>query len=220
MSDTVYDVPDLKEKIRRLRATKTGLEEERKQLEADCAQFESHFSSLRQELNIIGNVDKLQVNARDDFTEDSNPEAMKKFRLMNEKLEMKILIQEIRAALPQLEKEAKSWEAKARGDVLSSSRNEKTQQQFPSMILKSADELQEQIGTVLEEKFKIKSNISHDIATKKKEKLDICTEIASLRRRLSMLEEEVAPLQIAHLRLKMALLSVPSALQQRGDAED
>jgi septal ring factor EnvC (AmiA/AmiB activator) len=203
----VYDVADLKEKIRRLRATRTALEDERRQLEADSAQLESQLASLRQELNIIGKVDKLQCAATDEFTEETNPESMKKFRIMNDKLEMKILNQEIRLALPQLEKEVKAWEAKSKGKMKSTLRNEKVQLQFPSMVLKSAEEIEEQIGQVLEERYRVKALVTNDIAARKKEKVEICTEIANLRRRLSVLSEEEAPLRIAHTKLKMALLS-------------
>jgi chromosome segregation ATPase len=207
VDNAVYDVSDLKEKIRRLRAARSAMEEERKQLESDCTQFEDKLSSLRQELNIIGKVDKLQCLATDEFTEDTNPETMKKFRVMNDKLEMKILNQEIRLALPQLEKEVKNWEAKSKGKVKATIRNEKTQMQFPSVVLKSAEEIEEQIGQVLEERYKVKALTTRDVAVKKKEKVDMCTEIASLRRRLSVLMEEEAPLRIAHTRLKVAYLS-------------
>ena len=208
MADTtVYDISDLKEKIRRLRATKAAQESERKTYETQCAELESQLAQLRKELNIIGKVDTLQCHASDEFTEESNPETMKKFRIMNDKLEMKIINQEIRLALPQLEKEVKSWEFKSKGRQKATSKNEKTHMQFPSVVLKSADEIEEQIGQVMEERYKIKSQISHDIAVKKKEKLEICTDIANLRRRLSVLLEEEAPLRAAHTSLNMALMT-------------
>ena len=54
--------------------------------------------------------------------------------------------------------------------------------------------------------FKIKSKISSDIDTKKKEKLNICNEIATLRRRLTIYDQELEPLESNHMRLKNALL--------------
>jgi hypothetical protein len=75
------------------------------------------------------------------------------------------------------------------------------------VVLKSAEEIEDQIGQVLEERYRIKALITHDVAVRKKEKVDMCTEIASLRRRLSVLMEEEAPLRIAHTRLKVAYLS-------------
>lgn len=207
VDNAVYDIPDLKEKIRRLRATRTAQEVERKQLEGDVSHLESRLASLRQELNIIGKVDKLQCAATDEFTEETNPETMKKFRVINDKLEMKILNQEIRLALPHLEKEVKSWEAKSKGKLKATLRNEKVQQQFPSVVLKSAEEIEDQIGQVMEEHYKVKALISSDVAGKKKEKVEICTEIANLRRKLALLLEEEAPLRIANTKLKMALLS-------------
>lgn len=207
MSDNaVYDAADLKEKIRRLRASRASLEQDRTRMEEEVTSLESHLAALRKELNIIGKVDTLQCAASDEFTEELNSEMMKKFRVMNDKLEMKILNNEIRAALPQLEKEAKSWEARAKGKQRTTSKNEKNQLSFPSVMLNSAEEIEEQIGMVLDERYKVKSLISHDVAVKKKEKTDICTEIANLRRRLSVLSEEETPLKIAHMKLKMSLL--------------
>jgi hypothetical protein len=205
-ANAVHDVADLKEKIRRLRATRAEYEQERKTLEEESSRYENQLSSLRQELNIIGNIDTLQCHASDEFTDEFNPEAMRKFKSMNDKLDMKILNQEIRAALPQLEREAKTWEAKAKGKLKSITRNERNQMLFPSMMLNSQEEIEEQIGVVLDEKYRIKSLISHDIAVQKKEKIELCTEIANLRRRLSVLSEEEMPLQMAHTRLKVALL--------------
>lgn len=206
MADTVYDTSDLKEKIRRLRASRASLEQDRKNLEQEVAHLESVLAGLRQELNIIGKVDTLQCAATDEFTEEGNPEMMKKFRIMNDKLEMKILNQEIRGALQSLEKEAKSWEARAKGKAKISARNEKNQLLFPSVMLNSAAEIEDQIGMVMDERYKVKSLISHDVAVKKKEKVEICTEIANLRRRLSVLSEEETPLKIAHTKLRMSLL--------------
>ena len=207
MADTaVYDAADLKEKIRRLRATRAELEADRKAMEEESVRYENALASLRQELNIIGNIDTLQCHASDEFTEELNPEAMRKFKIMNDKLEMKILNQEMRMALPQLEKEAKRWEVRSKGQLKYATRNEKNQMSFPSMMLNSQEELEEQIGVVLDERYKVKSLVTHDIAVKKKEKAELCTEIANLRRRLSVLTEEEMPLQIAHSRLKVSLL--------------
>lgn len=207
MADTaVYDAADLKEKIRRLRATRAELEQDRKTMEEESLRYENMLTSLRQELNIIGNIDTLQCHASDEFTEEFNPEAMKKFKIMNDKLEMKILNQEIRTALPQLERDAKSWEVKSKGKLKSITKNEKNQMLFPSMMLNSQAEIEEQIGMVLDEKYKVKSLVTHDLAVKKKEKAELCTEIANLRRRLSVLTEEEMPLVIAHSRLKVSLL--------------
>lgn len=207
MADTaVYDAADLKEKIRRLRATRAELEQDRKTMEEESLRYENMLASLRQELNIIGNIDTLQCHASDEFTEEFNPEAMKKFKIMNDKLEMKILNQEIRTALPQLERDAKSWEVKSKGKLKSITKNEKNQMLFPSMMLNSQAEIEEQIGMVLDEKYKVKSLVTHDLAVKKKEKAELCTEIANLRRRLSVLTEEEMPLVIAHSRLKVSLL--------------
>lgn len=207
MSDTaVYDAADLKEKIRRLRANRAELDLDRKAMEEESLRYENILASLRQELNIISNIDTLQCHASDEFTEEFNPEAMKKFKIMNDKLEMKILNQEIRTALPQLERDAKSWEVRSKGKLKSITKNEKNQMLFPSMMLNSTEEIEEQIGMVLDEKYKVKSLITHDLAVKKKEKAELCTEIANLRRRLSVLTEEEMPLVIAHSRLKVSLL--------------
>lgn len=175
-------------------------------MEEESLRYENMLASLRQELNIIGNIDTLQCHASDEFTEEFNPEAMKKFKIMNDKLEMKILNQEIRTALPQLERDAKSWEVKSKGKLKSITKNEKNQMLFPSMMLNSQAEIEEQIGMVLDEKYKVKSLVTHDLAVKKKEKAELCTEIANLRRRLSVLTEEEMPLVIAHSRLKVSLL--------------
>ena len=111
----------------------------------------------------------------------------------------------MRAALPQLEKEANKWEVKSKDNQRISNKNQKSHMLFPSVVLKPASEIEEQIGLVLDERHRVKTFMSHDIALKKKEKVDVCSEIAALRRRLSVLNEEKAPLQMAQFRLKAAL---------------
>jgi hypothetical protein len=201
-----FDAADLKEKIRRLRQTKAQIEEDRKQMEDEMAKYENRLAGLRQELNIIGTIDHIQTGAADDFSEELNPEAMKKFRILSDKLDMKILNQEIRTVLPRLEKEANQWEQKSKGQYKISLRNEKNQLLFPSMMLMSTAEIEEQIGQVVEERYKVKSHASHDISVKKKEKVEVCADIAALRRRVSVLVGEKTPLLTARVKLRAALL--------------
>lgn len=58
----------------------------------------------------------------------------------------------------------------------------------------------------MDDSFKIKSKISSDIELKKKEKLNICNEIATLRRRLTIYDQELEPLESNHMHLKNSFL--------------
>ena len=143
----VYDIADLKDKIRRFREERIQIDQDRTVLEEEIKLQEIKWNQIKQELNIIANTDDIRGNIPDDDSkEEYNPEMMKAFRIFNDKLDMKVLNEEIRTILPILEKEASELEYKATGKLKSTNKNDKAHKQFPSMILRSQQEIQEQIG--------------------------------------------------------------------------
>lgn len=145
----VYDIVELKDKIRRFRDERIQIDQEKTILEDEIRQYESKWIQIKQELNIISNTDDIRGNIPDDENkEDYNPDVIKAFRIFNDKLDMKILNEEIRKILPILEKEALEGESKASGKLKVTNKNDKAQKQFPSMILRSELEIQDQIGII------------------------------------------------------------------------
>lgn len=201
----MYDAEDLKERIRSLRSARSQIDTERKQLEDELIFYERKFASLKKELNIIECTDDLRGTADDFVSEELNSELQKKFKLLNDKLDMKILNQEIRVALPYLEKVANSHESNAKGKQKISNKYEKDQKAFPSVILQPSSEVEEQVGLILEDHFKVKANISKDFSEKKKEKIAKCSDIASLRRQLATLSDEREMLLLKSIKLKVFL---------------
>ena len=146
----VYDIVELKDKIRKLRDERIQIDHDKTIVEDEIKIFESKWNQIKQELNIISNTDDIRGKIPDDENkEEYNPDIIKAFRIFNDKLDMKILNDEIRNILPVLEKEALEWESKATGKLKITNKNDKAQKQFPSMILRSEQEIQDQIGTII-----------------------------------------------------------------------
>ncbi|KAJ1441739.1 hypothetical protein B484DRAFT_442623 [Ochromonadaceae sp. CCMP2298] len=202
MADTaIFDELDLKERIRKYRAARQHIDSERAQLEEEAEALEMRMASLRQEMNVLGSSELVA----DDCTEESNPEAMKRFRVWNDKLEMKILNQEMRLSLPHLERDAELWEGRSQGMQRATQKNAKDQTRFPSMVMRAAEEIEEHIGALVEERYTLKAQASAAVLAHKRDKAALCSDIAQLRRRLTIFGDEEGPLLGARTKLIAAL---------------
>ena len=108
----------------------------------------------------------------------------------NRKLELLILNQDIRSAIPTLEKEALNLEANIFAIEKSAKQATEAQKLLPHMLNKTALELEEEMGIVLEKKFQVKALIKRDVDALQVEKMRVVRSVSSLREQLSLSTSE------------------------------
>jgi len=128
----IHDIIDLKDKIKKLKEERQINNQERDNLIIEINKYENKYNLMKQELNTISHMNDLRLNAIDDVDIDDksvskrsndndsgnneyNSSTLKSFRILSDKLDMKILNEEMRIVLPALEKEVLLWESKASG---------------------------------------------------------------------------------------------------------
>lgn len=128
----IHDIIDLKDQIKKLKEERQINNQERDNLIIEINKYENKYNLMKQELNTITHMNDLRLNAIDDDNDDKsvinrnndngngnnneyNSSTLKSFRILSDKLDMKILNEEMRNVLPALEKEVLLWESKASG---------------------------------------------------------------------------------------------------------
>lgn len=128
----IHDIIDLKDQIKKLKEERQINNQERDNLIIEINKYENKYNLMKQELNTITHMNDLRLNAIDDDNDDEsvinrnndngngnnneyNSSTLKSFRILSDKLDMKILNEEMRNVLPALEKEVLLWESKASG---------------------------------------------------------------------------------------------------------
>ena len=124
---------DIKADIKKLKEERQINNQERDNLIIEINKYENKYNLMKQELNTISHTNDLRLNAIDyvDIDDKSvskrnndndsgnnneyNSSTLKSFRILSDKLDMKILNEEMRNVLPALEKEVLLWESKASG---------------------------------------------------------------------------------------------------------
>lgn len=124
----IHDIIDLKDQIKKLKEERQIISQERDNLLSEINKYENKYNLMKQELNTISHMNDLRLNAIDDKSvskrnndndsgnsNEYNSSTLKSFRILSDKLDMKILNEEMRNILPALEKEVLLWESKASG---------------------------------------------------------------------------------------------------------
>ena len=205
MSSSLYDAHDLKDQIRKLKGIRVQLESEKAALEEEAAKGEIKLTALKQEYNLLAPTDEIRFTGDDSEGGDIALIDNKRFKQLNQKLDMQILITEIRAALPQLEAEVAKWESKVKGTTKTATRSEKEEQKYPPLLLKTADEIDDIIGSKFDEQFQLKAQITSDLNNLKQIKQRLSNEIAHARRSLSALYDEKELIVLSNKNIDNAL---------------
>lgn len=198
------DTIDLKDRIKELKARKAEILSERLVFEQELQDYESKLNQFKQELNVIGALDELRFAVLPSGDGDSCAVLNSKEKEINRKLELQCLIPDIKAALPLLETQALEWEEYAHNHDMESIRAEKDGKMLPQTILRSSEEIRQEIESVLDRLIQTKALVARDIEAKKQIKLSIASDIRHLRDQLRMAEDDVAGVHMRALRSKMS----------------
>jgi chromosome segregation ATPase len=134
-----------------------------------------------------------------------------RFQMLNDKLEMQILLQEIRQALPALEEEAKRWEEIAGRETKKSQRQAKANASLKkagdnsheiSALYKESHRLEREIEDYLDQILRMKTDRTVNLEREKKANDQLTNEIALLRKELHQLQNEEMSLEAMVINLK------------------
>jgi hypothetical protein len=114
----------------------------------------------------------------------------KKFSTWNRKLELQVLNEEIRACCPRLEAEALALEADIfaieRAAIIATD----AQKHLPALLNKTAAELEEEMGLVIERRIQVKAQIRRETEALTAQKTAIVKKVSSLREQLALAASE------------------------------
>lgn len=219
-----YDAEELRKQIKDLKIQTVALEVEEGALLADNARCEDATAALKKELNILEALAEVHNLDAEDGGEElpssaSSADERVRWAEENRKLEVQILNQEIRAALPRLEaealraelsihalqKKAEALTAKAPSSSSSSSAEEKASAPATSMFQKSVEELEDDMGATIEARIKLRALMAMDADAKRRDKAALLARISALRDQLYGLLDERESLREASKNLRLTL---------------
>jgi len=196
-----YDSEELRKQVIDLKLRLLELDKEKVALLKDCEGAEKANVTLKQELVILESMAELRPS---DFEEEVAPEGgtegekeFKRFADANRLLETQILNAEISAVLPRLEKEALELESGIFAHEKAAKQASEAQDEAPSLYQKTASELEEEMGEVIEKRIKVKLNMTKEAENKRREKALLNSQIARQRDVLLTLIDEREAMQTA-----------------------
>ncbi|RYG68336.1 hypothetical protein EON64_05405, partial [archaeon] len=211
MSD-LYDIPDLKDRIRKFKAQQAELKSEKESLLAEIEVKERKVAALRQELTVAAPNEALRFLPDDD--DDGNSLDHKKFLMMNEKLDLQILIQEVRNALPQLEQEVKIAEAAARIDsksIQQTSKHIANISENKSLYTRPIADLKTLIQDNVDQLVRLRGDQAIRTESLKRENQELINKISTSRREITRLIQEKNALE----KNILSLNTLPSLDEER-----
>eukprot|EP01036_Dinobryon_divergens_P026854 gene26854-35546_t len=194
----VYDVEDLKAQIRQLRSTRSALQQESEVLEKEIASLQEKADAIKQQLSIESVNDELRMIGSDVLNDPVNDESaddsvdVRRFKLLNDKMDKQILNQDTRQHLPQLEALALTWEKTMWDAQKIAKRNEREQTLFP------------QYSENLQKLSVVKAQAAREAEAQRGRKVPLCQEINLLRRQINALYEEKESLAPVVIRSEIA----------------
>lgn len=219
----VHDVLDLKDRIKELKTIQEDLQKEREVLLVDIANKEKLFAKLRQELTLLEPSKDLRWQNTDLASESAFSQAeITKYNLLNEKLDMQVLIQELHQALPALELKMKLFESRAQTYSKSLPKNVKTLVQqtnaqlqakntsdTESALWKNSNELEELIATVVGEIVERKTEQVKRCVKAQQRSEQLVHDIFPLRQSVELMFQERAMLK------KESILGLAKSVHRR-----
>lgn len=198
-SKSIYDGPELQDRIRKLKAQQTDLQKTKDSLQAELEAKTKKFSAMKQELVLLAPNEALrfQIGGPDIIEDDTLDNS--RFLLMNEKLEMQILVAEIHAALPRLEQEAKSAEAAAKIQSKGMNSGANVTGSRPLLMARTEAELEAVIQQTVGELVHTRNEQELSLQNCKRGNKELSAKIAGARKELSRLLQDKMSMELAVL---------------------
>ena len=192
--DLPFDILDIKNDIRKLKGRKLELISERKEIQNEIEVYETKRNALRQELNILGPLEELQFDNGESMAECmvTDPASDKRHAEMDRKLELQILNSDIRAALVSLEADAIRCELNtSQLQIAVTASSHQFDANSLSFLLKSRDEIENDISTGILSHQKLKQTFSRDVESRRREKSHLSADIGRLHEEIGAVMDEM-----------------------------
>ena len=205
--DLPYDVLDIRDEIKKLKLRKLQLIADRKGIQEEIDSYDARRVALRQELNVLEPLDELRFAEQDDTggggggggVGDPDPASSdavtdKRHAEVDRKLELQIINAEIRTTLTALEQEAIRCELQTHTlqqavDASMAHGLNDNAGSF-SFLLKSRDDLENDIVAGYEARQKLQQTLNREVETRRREKAALSAEIGRLREEVSAVLDE------------------------------
>ena len=178
------DVLDLKDLVRRQRQTLQTLREEGERLRRRVEEQEKTAVLTRQRLHVTS------ARSSTALAPDSLPSFDEKFLETDAKLEIRILSQDIRKALPLLEQQALSLESQLHASEQCAKTAMLAADCVPDAFKKSDEELQDELREVEKEISALSEAMEREVKDKSEERDRVERRVGRLKQELKMLIEE------------------------------
>jgi hypothetical protein len=194
----VLDTNDLRDRIRKLKVQQQELNQTIDDLNNEIAQKEKKLNDTKYARMVVDPDPELRMHPVDGNADDSDLIDDVKFRVMNEKLEMQILINEIRNSLRPLEKEVRYKEVLANKGAKSAAKagKSKTAEKFPVLFL-DFESIEEKLKELMDDMIRSKRERTEYIEQERQINQNLSEQIAKYRVEYARAERERDSLRLA-----------------------
>lgn len=204
----VYDQLELKAMTKKLKARMSELLAEQSSLQQQISELASTYASAKQNVNSLGVDDEIRM-----FEGDDTVVLDKKFLEADQKLEVQILNQEIKACLPKLEHDAVFWEQQMHGIEKQTQKAAAGVAKLPSHLTKTTEELEQLFHSLTERKQELTASIKSENDRKMQRLKNTKIDVNKLRTQITAVVEQQTLVQQSTNRLRGAVLSEETRLQ-------
>lgn len=219
----VYDLIDLKDLLIKLSLKEEEVIHEKDKYVTSLGQYEETFADLKKKYNVY--IAKKQLGtAKDalggdycDYYEEgdkivSNSDRM--FALLNKKLEVKILISDIKNALPSLESIVKGIDLENR-QILNNN-DQVDQSSRDDIFCKNIEELDQSIGDAIEKKLFLKGKCANDRETSIAQKNKLSKDISIARQHVDLHLDELETIKDINHKINRTVMSEEAKIKTLG----
>jgi len=234
----IYDVEALKEQLIALRLQRMDVRKQRALLQKDVDELEEAITPLKQQYNILTQLNELRFAVDEDQSDGGNDDggggkeddaaaapaaaavsgpaklADSRFKLLDRKLEVQILNQDIKSVLGTLEKTALELEALIYPLEKEAKGAQESLGNIPEILCSTAEEIDAKIGDCVEARLLAKSAAQQDAVEAERKKMSMASDILRARETLSMLMDERECMKQAGERVRRAFLSEQATIRK------
>jgi len=231
----IYDVEALKEQLIALRLQRMDVRKQRALIQKDVEELEEAIKPLKQQYNIFTQLNELRFAVDEDQSGGGNDDggdckeedavatgavsgpaklADSRFKLLDRKLEVQMLNQDIKSVLGTLEKTALELEALIYPLEKEAKSAQESLGNIPEILCSTAEEIDAKIGDCVEARLLAKSAAQQDAVEAERKKMSMASDILRARETLSMLMDERECMKQAGERVSRAFLSEQATIRK------
>ncbi len=221
----VFDLIDLKDLLIKLCLKDEEVVKEKEKYVTSLAQYEESFADLKKKFSVY-NAKKQLVSAKDvlgdeycDYYEEgdkiaSNSMSDRKFALLNKKLEVQILISEIKNALPTLESIIEGIDSKNKQIIKDNDQVDYCSRE--DIFCKNVEELDKSIGDAIENKLLLKGKCTNDRENNTIQKNKLSKDISMARQHVELHLDELETIKDINHKINRTIMSEEAKIKTLG----